>query len=78
MDGNKQNFFHLLFLKVVPNTFTKINLACLIFIKFWQSNYLDPLTKIYKNFKKFEPTILSKKITLVIYISLTNTNFDHW
>ena len=28
--------------KVVPNTLTKINLARLIFIKFWQNIYFDP------------------------------------
>ena len=39
-------------IKVVPNTFTKINLARLIFIKFCQSIYFDPLTKILK-YKKF-------------------------
>ena len=33
-------------IKVVPNTFTKINLARLIFIKFCQSIYFNPLTKI--------------------------------
>ena len=32
--------------KVVPNTFTKINLAHFIFIKFWHSICFDPLTKM--------------------------------
>ena len=32
--------------KLVPNTLTKINLAHLIFLKFCQSIYFDPFTKI--------------------------------
>ena len=61
--------------KAVPNTSTKINLARLIFIKFWQGIFFD-LWQKYKNFKKFEPTVLSEKLHW-LYSSLTNTNFDH-
>ena len=57
--------------KVVPNTLTNTNLDRLIFIKFRQHVYFDPMTKI-----KFEPTTLSEKFRW-LYSSLTNTNFDH-